>query len=175
MSKTHLKIEHPEIGNRCHNYQNVRTRCHLQGATLSEVYFMSMHHLWTFWVKLGCDIDKQFTATWTNFWTQNQSDQNGKPVQLLEGVWQYHVHCRPKRPICGWKRSPRWTQMVMTCRMTVILLTFARWGMWVVVGPYGGNMKNWRFCTYGNFGDKNHRFHLPARYIPRGAIAFPGT
>ena len=31
-----------------------------------------------------------------------------------------------------------------------------------VVRPYGGNMKNWRFCNYGNFGDKNHRFHLPA-------------
>ena len=105
---------------------------------------------------------RPFTATWTNFWTQNQSDQNGKPVQLLEGVWQYHVYCRPKRPICGWKRSPRWTQMVMTCRMTVILLTFARWGMWVVVGPHGGNMKNWRFCSYGNSGDKNHCFLLLA-------------
>ena len=31
-----------------------------------------------------------------------------------------------------------------------------------VVGPLGGKMKNWRFYSYGNFGDKNHRFHLPA-------------
>ena len=26
-----------------------------------------------------------------------------------------------------------------------------------------GQMKNWRFCSCGNFGDKNHRFHLPAK------------
>ena len=32
-----------------------------------------------------------------------------------------------------------------------------------VVGPHGGQMKNWRFCSYGNFGDKNHRFHLPTK------------
>ena len=58
MSQNYLKIEHPEIGSRCHGYQNVHTRCHLQGATLSEVYFMSIHHLQTFPVNLGCDIDK---------------------------------------------------------------------------------------------------------------------
>jgi len=28
------------------------------------------------------------------------------------------------------------------------------------VGPRWGKMKNWRFCGYGNFGDKNHRVHL---------------
>ena len=38
------------------------------------------------------------------------------------------------------------------------------WTVGGVVRPYGGNMKNWRFCNYGNFGDKNHRFHLPAWY-----------
>ena len=32
-----------------------------------------------------------------------------------------------------------------------------------VVGPHGDKMKNWRFCSYGNFGDKNHRFYLPAK------------
>ena len=31
-----------------------------------------------------------------------------------------------------------------------------------VVGPPWGKMTNWRFGSYGNFGDKNHRFHLPA-------------
>ena len=36
------------------------------------------------------------------------------------------------------------------------------WTMGGVVGPHGGKMKNWRFYSYGNFGDKNHRFHLPA-------------
>ena len=32
-----------------------------------------------------------------------------------------------------------------------------------VVDPHGGQMKNWRVCSYGNFGDKNHHFHLPAK------------
>ena len=31
-----------------------------------------------------------------------------------------------------------------------------------VVGPHGGKMKNWRFCSCDDFGDKNHCFHLPA-------------
>ena len=26
------------------------------------------------------------------------------------------------------------------------------------MGPHGVKMKNWRFCSYGNFGDKNHHF-----------------
>ena len=37
------------------------------------------------------------------------------------------------------------------------------WTMGGVVGPHGSKMKNWRFCSCGNFGDKNHRFHLPAK------------
>ena len=57
MSQNHLKKEPQEIWSRCHDYQNVRTRCHLKRATLGEIYFMSMHHLWTFWVNLGCNID----------------------------------------------------------------------------------------------------------------------
>ena len=32
-----------------------------------------------------------------------------------------------------------------------------------VVGPHGGKMKNCRFCSYGNFGDKDRRFHLPTK------------
>ena len=36
------------------------------------------------------------------------------------------------------------------------------WTMGGVVGPHGGNMKNWRFCSYGNFGEKNHRLRLSA-------------
>ena len=35
-----------------------------------------------------------------------------------------------------------------------------------VVGSHGGQMKNWRFCSYGNIGDKNHRYHLSAK--PQG-------
>ena len=38
-----------------------------------------------------------------------------------------------------------------------------------VVGLHGGEMKNWRFCSYGNFGDKNHRFHLPAEHSSFGS------
>ena len=42
--------------------------------------------------------------------------------------------------------------------------TFALfWAAGDVVGPHGGKMKNWRFCNYGNFADKNHRFDLPAK------------
>ena len=51
--------------------------------------------------------------------------------------------------------------MVVTCQMTVNLFSF--WAVGDVVGPHGGKMKNWRFCNYGNFGDKNHRFDLPAK------------
>ena len=32
-----------------------------------------------------------------------------------------------------------------------------------VVDPHGGRMKNWRCFSHGNFGDKNHRFCLPAK------------
>ena len=40
---------------------------------------------------------RQFTATRTNVWTQNQSELNCKPVQLPEVLWQYYVHHRPKQ------------------------------------------------------------------------------
>ena len=40
---------------------------------------------------------KQISGTWINFWTQKQSDQNGKPVQLLDILWQYYVHRRANR------------------------------------------------------------------------------
>ena len=96
MSQNHLKIEHQEIRNRCHAYQNVRRRCHLQWETLSEVYVM---YKYTPFMNIpgGSEVRyRQFMATWTNFWTQNQSDLNGKPVQLLEVLWQYYVHCGPK-------------------------------------------------------------------------------
>ena len=36
------------------------------------------------------------------------------------------------------------------------------WTMGSVVGLRGGNTKNWRFRSYGNFGEKR-RFHLPAK------------
>ena len=36
------------------------------------------------------------------------------------------------------------------------------WSMGGFVGPHGGKMKNWRFCSYGNLGENNHRLHLPA-------------
>ena len=60
-------------------------------------------------------------------------------------------------------------QMVVTCQMTVILLVFGSIGG--VVGPYGDNMKNWRFSCYGNFGDKNHRFHCLLSSV--GCSSFP--
>ena len=42
--------------------------------------------------------------------------------------------------------------MVVSCQMTVIELLF--WTVGDVVGPHGNKKKNWRFCNYGNFGDK---------------------
>ena len=57
MSQNHLKIEHSGIRNRCYGYRNLHTRCYLQGETLGEVSFTSIHHLWTFRVGLRCNID----------------------------------------------------------------------------------------------------------------------
>ena len=37
------------------------------------------------------------------------------------------------------------------------------WAVGDVVGPHGDNMKKWRYFDYGNFGDKNDRFCLPAK------------
>ena len=54
MSQNHLKIEHLEIGSRCYGYQNLRTRCHLQGKTANKVSFTSIHHSRTFRVVLRC-------------------------------------------------------------------------------------------------------------------------
>ena len=51
--------------------------------------------------------------------------------------------------------------MVVACQMTVISLFFG--AIEDVVGPHGDKMKNWICFTYGNFGDKNHRFRLPAK------------
>ena len=50
--------------------------------------------------------------------------------------------------------------MDVTCKMAITVLIFDNGG---VVGQHGDKIKNWRFCSYGNFGDKNHRFHLHAK------------
>ena len=42
---------------------------------------------------------RQFSGSCTNFGTQHQSDQNGKPVQLLEILWKYYVHLGPKQEL----------------------------------------------------------------------------
>ena len=60
--------------------------------------------------------------------------------------------------------------MAVTCQMALIVLFF--WTVGCVVGPYGGNMKNWRFCNYCNFGDKIAVFTcLPGT---EGCNSFPG-
>ena len=47
------------------------------------------------------------------------------------------------------------------------------WAIGDVVGPHGAKMKNYRFCSYGNFGDKITVFTC---LLSNGvAIAFPGT
>ena len=62
--------------------------------------------------------------------------------------------------------------MVVICQMAIILLFFG--GIAGVVCPHGGKMKNLRCCSYGNFGDKNNHFHLPAKQWG-GVIAFSST
>ena len=37
------------------------------------------------------------------------------------------------------------------------------WTIGGVVGPRGGKTKKWRFRSYGDFGAKKRRFHLPAK------------
>ena len=49
--------------------------------------------------------------------------------------------------------------MVVTCQIAVILIFF--WAIGGVEGPHGGNMKNWRCCNYGNFGDNTVFTCLP--------------
>ena len=51
-----------------------------------------MHHLWTSRVGQSRGLCRQFTAIWTNFMTQNHSQEHDRPVQLPEVLWQFHVH-----------------------------------------------------------------------------------
>ena len=99
MSQNHLKIEPPEIGNTYYGCQNSRIRRHLQGDASKEVLIIHIHTPFMnipggFVVQFG-----QFSGSCTNFGTQHQSDQNGKPAQLLDTLWQYYVHRRAKRQL----------------------------------------------------------------------------
>ena len=68
----------------------------LQGDTLSEVYFMFIRLLLTFRVDLGRHTDiLQVLATISEHKTRVTKTVL-KPVQLLETLWQYHVHRGPK-------------------------------------------------------------------------------
>ena len=103
---------------------------------------------------------RQCTAIWNNFcdtepeWsTRLTYTVAWGPVTISYALWA-------QATICDQQKPSAWIPMVVTCQMTVILLFF--WSMGGVVGPHGDKMKNWRFYSYGNFGDKNHRFHLPA-------------
>ena len=60
---------------------------------------------------------------------------------------------RAQTTLCGWQRTPGWIQMVVTCKMTVMLLPLDNGG--VVMGLYGGKMKIGDFLVkYGNVGYK---------------------
>ena len=160
MSQNHLKIEHPEIGNRCHGYQNVRRRCHLQGETLSEVYVMSIHSLWTFPVDLRCDID--------NLWLLEPISGHKTRVTKTQKLYSCLRFCGNIMCTVG-PNDNLWlikaTGMDKSgCDMPNGSNFTFFWTVGGIVGPHGSKMKNWRFCSYGNFGDKNHRFHLPTWY-----------
>ena len=82
---------------------------------------------------------------------------------LLESLWQYCVHRGPKRQFLVIRnRRNVCIQMVLTYQRTLLLLSFWAMGGEGGKSPHGDKMKNQRFCSWGNFGDKNHRFHLPA-------------
>ena len=160
MSQNHLKIEHLEIGSRCHGYQNVRTRCHLRAATFNEAYFMSIHCLWSFWVYLGCNID--------NLWLLEPISGQKTKVTKTQKLYSCLRFCGNIMCTAGPNKN-LW--LTKATRMDIygydmpndsnFALYFGQWGC---CGSAWGGMKNWRFCSYGNFGDKNHRFHLPAGY-----------
>ena len=135
------------------------TRCHLREVTPSEVSFPFMHQFMN--LTSGSEVpDRQFMDTWTNFWTQNLGEQHGKPVHLPEGLWQYHVHCGPKRQVLGnrshrdeykWSWYTKWQQF---CSF------LEQWGiLWVRMGS---KLKIGDFVVMINLEIQNKRFHLPA-------------
>ena len=112
----------------------------------------------------GSDVQyrQQFTAIWTNFLTRNQSEQQDRPVQLV--TWgSVLISCSPRIQTYN---NVRLTEATRIDTSSFDMLNNGNllfiWTMRGVVGPHGGKMKNWRFCCHGNFGDKNHRFQLPA-------------
>ena len=107
---------------------------------------------------LRCNIDNLLLFE-PIFETQNQSEQHGKPLHLPEVLWQYHVYHCPNNNIWLIEATGMGDN---GCNMPNdgSLALFRTMGG--VVGPRGDTMKNWRFCSYSNFGDKHHRFHLPA-------------
>ena len=157
MSQKYLKIEHLEMWDICYGYQNLRTRCHLQEETPDEVSFPFMHHLWTLQVDLRCDIDN---------------------LRLFEPISGHETRVNDTVNLYSYLRFCG-NIMFTACPNDNLWLTKATrmdtngcnmlndsnfalfWTMGGVVGPHGGNMKNWRVCSYGNIGNKNHRFRLP--------------
>ena len=158
MSQNHPKIEHPEIGNTCYGYQNSHTRCHLQGETSGEVSFMFLHHLLTFRVDLRCDID--------NLPLLEPISRHKTRVDKTVNLYNYLRFCGNGMCTVGPNSNLWLTEATgMDTNGSDVLndddfTPFLDNGG--VIGPYWCKTKNWRFGNYGNFGDKNHHFHLPA-------------
>ena len=143
MPQNHLKIEHPEFGNRCHGYQNVRRRCHLQGETLSEVYFMSIHHLWTFRVDLRCDID--------NLWLREPISGHKTRVAKTVNLCSYLRFCGNIMCTAG-PNGNLW--LTKATRMDTNGSDMSNGSNRALfrtvggtVGPHGGRLKNWDFVV----------------------------
>ena len=88
----------------------------VEGAICKERHPVKYHlRLYTIYEHSGW-IWVAISTIYTNFWTQNQSEQHSKLVQLPEVLWQYHVHPGPKQQLvvnrshrggCKWLRHAK--------------------------------------------------------------------
>ena len=147
MSQNHLKIEHSGIGNRCYGNRNLHTRCYLQGETLGEVPFTSIHHLWTFRVGLRCNID--------NLRLREPLSGHKTRVNKKVDLYSYRRFCGKIMCTAGTNTNLGLAEATGMNANGFDMLNdddFALfWTMGGVVGPREGKTKNWRFRSYGNF------------------------
>ena len=147
MSQNHLKIEHPEIGSRCHGYQNVRkykvlfARSDTQWSVLN---CMPIHHLWTVPVNLGRSID--------NLRLLEPISRHKTRVTKTVNLYSYLRLCGNIMRTAGANENLWLTKATGIdtngCHIPNDSNFALFWAVGDVVGSHGGKMKNWRFCNY---------------------------
>ena len=148
----------PRQGHR-YGYRNVRTRCNLQGETPGEVSFTFIHHFWTLWLNLRCNIDNLKVL-------QPMSEHQTRvsnTVNLHSYLNSVAISCAPRAQtkIVATRSHRDGYERLWHAKWQQLCSFFWQWGvLWVRMGAA------WRIgdvvVMYGNFGDKNRRFHLPA-------------